>query len=387
VEVPYSSGYKDSPGFGINYFIKNIQKTFIDLNLNYSNGLGKKIYGLSVSKSLISSATKYAGGITLKRTFTTEDLDTLFFPQPLRYNFQDYWLLRSFLVDKESVTRIIAGFRYTNNNVFERPFISPESYHSLQKYKFFIGTAALSIQKYYKTSLIYSYGRTEDIPYGMMLRLSAGMEFNEFGNRAYTGIDLSYGHSSENIGYFYTSAGFGTFIHNNHSDQGVLLLKMNYFSNLIYLGRLQIRNFINMGYTRGFDRNNEEYLAIQKTNGFTGFSNDSLRGAQRVLVGIESVVFNPVNIYGFRFAFFGFADMAFLSGTNQIISKGSILSGIGLGIRIRNDNLIFNTFQIKLGFFPEPPIYSRINNLVVSGEQLLRPNNFDPGPPSIIPYR
>ncbi len=387
LDIPYSFGSPDSPGIGLNYNIKNIWKSFTDLNLNYYNGLGKRTYGFSLAKSLLSSTTKYAGGITVRQTFTTVDLDTLPKSQPLKFNFQDYWLLRSFLINTESVTRIIAGVRYTNNNVFERPQIDLNSYHALQKYQFFIGSAALSIQKYYKTNLIYSYGRTEDIPYGILLRLSAGLEINEFKNRTYTGIDLSYGHYTENLGYFYTSAGFGTFIRDNHTDQGVLLLRLKYFSNLIDLGSLKIRNFVNIDYNRGFDRNTDEYLSIAKTYGFTGFSNDSLRGAQRVVFDLESVVFSPINIYGFRFAFFGFADMAFLAGTAEVISNGRILSGIGLGIRIRNDNLVFNTFQIKLGFFPDPPQYSRINYFTISGEQLLRPNNFDPGPPAVIPYK
>ena len=387
LDIPYSFGSPDSPGIGLNYNIKNIWKSFTDLNLNYYNGLGKRTYGFSLAKILLSSTTKYAGGITVRQTFTTVDLDTLPKSQPLKFNVQDYWLLRSFLINTESVTRIIAGVMYTNNNVFERPQIDPNSYHALQKYQFFIGSAALSIRKYYKTNLIYSYGRTEDITYGILLRLSAGLEINEFKNRTYTGIDLSYGHYSENLGYFYTSAGFGTFIRDNHTDQGVLLLRLKYFSNLIDLGSLKIRNFVNIDYTRGFDRNTDEYLSIAKTNGFTGFSNDSLRGAQRVVFDLESVVFSPINIYGFRFAFFGFADMAFLAGTAEVISNGRILSGIGLGIRIRNDNLVFNTFQIKLGFFPDPPQYSRINYFTVSGEQLLRPNNFDHGPPAVIPYK
>jgi len=160
---------------------------------------------------------------------------------------------------------------------------------------------------------------------------------------------------------------------------------MNYFSNLVYLGPLKIRNFVNIAYARGFDRN-EEYLVIAKSNGFSGFTNDSLKGDQRIVVDLESVFFNPVNVFGFRFAFFGFADLAFLAHTNEVVNNGNFLSGIGFGIRIRNDNLVFNTFQIRLGFFPDPPLYSRINNMVISGEQLLRPSNFDPGPPAVIPY-
>jgi hypothetical protein len=99
------------------------------------------------------------------------------------------------------------------------------------------------------------------------------------------------------------------------------------------------------------------------------------------------VVFSPVNIYGFRFAFFGFVDMGFLAANREIINNGRFLSGLGLGIRVRNDNLIFNTLQIKIGYFPNPPLFSRISNINISGEQLLHPNNFDPGPPAVIPYR
>jgi hypothetical protein len=387
LDIPYSSGTPDSPGIGLNYNINNIQKSFIDLNLNYANGLGKRTYGISLEKILISTATKYAGGVTVRETFTTEDLDTLPVPQPLKINFQDFWVQRAFLINKETATRIIIGARYTNNNVFERPLIGSNSYHSLQRYKFIMGSAALSVQQYYKTSLIYNYGRTEDVPYGMLLRLSAGLEMNEFKERAYTGIDISFGQSAEKLGYFYFAAGYGAYFREGNTEQGVLQFRMKHFSNLLYLGRYKIRNFVNAEYTRGFNRYTDEYLVIPKKNGFSGFANDSLRGGQRLILSLESVVFSPVNFFGFRFSFFGFADMAFLGSTKDIIDMEGTVTSLGLGLRIRNDNLIFNTFQIRIGYFPDPPQYSRISNIIVSGEQLLRPNNFDPGPPIVIPYR
>jgi hypothetical protein len=86
-------------------------------------------------------------------------------------------------------------------------------------------------------------------------------------------------------------------------------------------------------------------------------------------------------------ALFNIPDISFLSGTNEIIKNGYALSGIGLGFRVRNDNMVFNTLQIRIGFFPNPPTYSKINSILISGEQLLSPENFDSGPPSIIPYR
>jgi hypothetical protein len=387
LDIPYNSDLPDSPGFGIEYNVDNISRSFINLDLYYYDGLGKKTYGFSLDRKLISSATKYAGGISLKEMFTTEDLDTLTVPAPLKYNLQDYWLSRSFLLNKESVTRLIFGARYTNNNVFDHPFILPDSYHYLQKYRFFLGSAAISVQKFYKTNLIYSYGHTEDIPYGGLFSITAGREINEFKNRFYTGATLSMGHSVSSLGYFYGSLGFSSFINNHHTEQGMLSIRTNFFSNLSYLGNFRIRNFVKIDYTRGFDRNTDEQLMFIRENGFSGFRNDSIGGEQRLSLSLESVLFSPANYFGFRFAFFAFADLGFLFGTNEFVNNGNFASGVGLGIRIRNDNLVLNTFQIRLGYYPNLPQYSKVNYFLISGEQKLNPPNFDPGPPSILPYR
>jgi hypothetical protein len=387
VEMPYDAKLPDSPGFGVNYIANNIRRSFVDLKLNYNQGLGVTSYGFSMKRDLFSSTTRYAGGIDLKRTFTTEDLDSLPVPEPLRYNLQDYWLSRSFFMDKEPASRLTLGLRYTVNNVFSKPSISAFSYHSLQKYRMFMGEAAFSVQRYYKTNLIYGYGRVEDIPYGGLVKVTAGHEINEFKKRTYMGGEVSFGGSIRTLGYFYTSAGFSTFLNKGATEQGIISLKMRYFSNLVYIGSHRIRNFINIDYTRGIDRYNDEYLRYIPDNGLSGFKNDSITGNRRFNLGLESVLFSSLRTYGFRFAFFWFADLAFLNGINELIPDGNILSGAGIGVRIRNNNLVFKTLQIRLGFFPNLPPYSKVSNVTVSGEQLLKPYNFDPGKPSVIQYR
>jgi hypothetical protein len=390
LDLPFDATFPDSPGFGVHYLIDNIAKSFVNLNLYYLNGLGKRTYGFNIDRKLISSTTKYAGGISVRQMYTSEDLDTLPVPEPLKYNLQDYWLARSFMINKDKVSRIIIGARYTNNNVFDRPFILPDSYYNLQNYRIYLASAALSIQKYYKTNLIYGYGRTEDIPYGGLFKVTVGREYNEFNQyrkRTYLAAEIALGKSNKSLGYFYTSVGLATFADGAQSRQGLLSVSLKYFSNLITFRNFMVRNFLYIDYTRGFDRNTDEFLTIRKNNGFSGFRNDSINGTQRLSLSLESVLFSPINLYGFRFAFFGFADIGFLYQINELIKNGNTVSGIGLGVRIRNDNLVFNTFQIRVGFFPNPPLYSKINNFTISGEQLLRPNNFDSGPPAIIPFR
>jgi hypothetical protein len=387
LEMPFNTRLPDSPGFGAHYLVNNIAKSFANLNVYCLNGLGIKTYGFDINRKLVSSSTKYAGGISVRQMYTSVNLDTLPVPEPLKYNLQDYWLSRSFLINKASVSRIIISARYTNNNVFTHPFILSESFHNLQKYKIFLGSAALSIQKYTKTNLIYSYGRTEDIPYGSLFKITVGREYNEFKQRTYLGAEVSAGKSIKPLGYFYAYSGFSTYINKDQTEQGLISLGANFFSNLIYLGSSKMRNFVYLKYMKGFGRYSNEYLTFSNQNGFSGFENDSIKGTQRLSLSLESVLFSPLNLYGFKFAFFGFTDFSLLCGTTEGLGKGYKLSSIGFGIRFRNDNLVFNTLQIRVGYFFNPPAYSSLTPVIISGEQVLQPQNFEPGAPSVIPYQ
>jgi len=387
IDIPWDTRLSDSPGFGVKYLINNIRKSFLNLDLYFYDGLGRKTYGFDLTRNLVSSSTKYAGGISIRQMYTSRKLDSMIFPAPVKYNLQDYWLLRSFMINPVSVSRLIIGARYTNNNVFDHPFITSDSYYNLQKYKMFMGSVSFSVQKFYKTNLVYGYGRTEDLPYGGMINVTMGRELNEFKERTYLGGTLSVGESIRNLGYFYSSAGLAAFLNSGRSEQGMLLLRTNFISNLIYAGKYKIRNFVNIDYTRGFDRYSDEYLSFNHVSGFSGLSGDSISGGQRLTISLESVLFSPMNFYGFRFALFGFIDNGFLFRSYESLRNSEFFSGVGLGIRIRNDNLVLNTLQIRLGFYPYLPVNSSARNLIISGQQLLKPLNFEPGPPSIIPFR
>jgi hypothetical protein len=387
INIPFDSHKSDSPGIGFHYTINNIMKSFTNINVDYLNGLGTTTYGININRNFVSASTKYAGGVLVRQMYTTTDLDTMAVPYPLKYNLQDYWLGRSFLINNQSVSRIIIAGRFLNNNVFKKPAIQQDTYYNLQRYQIYLASVAFSVQKYYKANLIYGYGRTEDIPYGGLLRFTAGREFNEFKVRTYLGTDASAGKSFPELGYFYGSLAVASFLNGHDREQGIFYARMNYFSNLLPLGRFRSRNFVTIDYSRGIGRYKDEHLIFIENNGFSGFKNDSISGTQRFTASLESVLFSPSNYHGFRFAFFGFTDLGFLYNSNQVLGKGVTLLSFGLGLRIRNDNLLFNTLQIRLAYFPNPPLYSKINYITISGEQLLKPNNFDSGKPVVIPFR
>ena len=130
----------------------------------------------------------------------------------------------------------------------------------------------------------------------------------------------------------------------------------------------------------------DEYIEFVSENGFTGFRNDSITGTNRLKLGFESVVFSPRSWMGFRSAYFAFGDVGYLFEPGEELYNGKILSSVGLGIRVRNDNLVLNTISIRFSYYPTIPKNSNYKNIILSGEQLLRPANFDPTPPTVIPY-
>ena len=99
----------------------------------------------------------------------------------------------------------------------------------------------------------------------------------------------------------------------------------------------------------------------------------------------ESVVFTPLHIYGFRFAFFGFVDVGTI-GNYQNIFKNEFFGVMGLGVRLRNEKLVFNTLQIKLSIGIRSSSRWRNNLYNVNSEQKFVSDGFLPGKPDYITY-
>jgi hypothetical protein len=59
-----------------------------------------------------------------------------------------------------------------------------------------------------------------------------------------------------------------------------------------------------------------------------------------------------MKFFGFKIALITFADLALLSPAENSLYQSKLYSGFGIGIRIRNEHLIFPTFQLMLGYYP-----------------------------------
>lgn len=384
--MPYDFHEYKYPGFGIKYSVRNIARSFSNLDLEYSDGLGTTFMGGIYSRDFVTSETKYAWSVSYKLTNTSEDLDTMQLPVPLRFTWEDYWAARAFMIDRNSVSRLILSGRYIHNNVFRKPEIDDFSYYRLQNYQLVTGSLAISSQRFINTSLIYSYGRTEDIPYGYMVEVLGGREKNEFKWRSYAGLKVSYGNIFTGIGYIYGGAGFSTFYNQGGTEQGMLNASLRYFTPLMQAGRSKVRTFVNIYYTRGFNRYTDESLYLRNSALVRGFRNDSISGGTRLAASFEPVLFINKSAIGFRFAVFAFADYAILVREGFFGGGYYSVPALGAGIRIRNDQLVMNTLQIRLAWYPNAPPYSHKSWIVADGMSRLKPPGFEPDPPGVTPF-
>jgi hypothetical protein len=184
----------------------------------------------------------------------------------------------------------------------------------------------------------------------------------------------------------YTNGELGGFSNSLKSpDQAVIHVNSNYFTNLFIVNRFKIRQFINLDYIKGIERFADEYINIENDKGIRGYTNDLARGTKRATASYEIVAFTPYYFYGFRFVFFGFADFGLISSSEPLL-QSQLHTGIGFGIRIKNERLTIETIQLRIGYYPSLPDDPFPFAFNFSGEQKLNPRDFYVSKPEVIGF-
>lgn len=383
---------KQGLGYEGLYSIPNIGGSFISGKGVYTNKFGNETYGIALDRNFFTPGVKYAGGLSVYKTtkpdyFQYSDTNII---APVSFLKSDFWLGRSFNLSREkdfnSRKNLAFAFRVSSTKVMQRPIISENQFYNYQDRSLFLSSVTYSSQSFYKSNLIYNYGRIEDIPLGFQLQLNNGYEVREFSNRGFAGFNISYGNYYNKLGYFYFWIGHESFLLNKKIEQGMITAKFNHFSALYKLNRFRFRHFVDIEYTKGINRFKDEYLTINDSYGLKGFHNDSIRGMERLNIHTESVCFSPWYLYEFRFVFFASAEFSII-GNRKDIWKNPGYPALSFGVRIRNERLVFNTIELRFFVYPNKPSYSETQLVRFSGEDVLAPDNFEIKPPTISVFR
>ena len=390
-EFLYDSDNRPMIGYNGTYTINNIRKTFITGEVNYARSEPTSRYAARIYRNFITPEIKYAGGIDLSHNIIQAERqypDTTY-EYTTKYNLQDYWFGRSWLIgsdDEHGRTNIQAAIGYSKYNYIERPITTADTNQVFFDRKFYLYSVGISRRNYERSTLINGYGRTEDIPIGYLLEFTAGREFNEFYNRTYAGWRFSAGKYFGRLGYIRPSIQLGGFVHGGHLEQGVLRTGVQFFSYLYRYHKVNLRQFLSIDYVLGVNRFGYEYIDINDRRGVRGLSNTFLRGSKKLSIKAETVAFTPFYLVGFRFAIFGFADLAIVNLNSAKLLKNKLYQGYGIGLRLRNENLAFNTIQIRLAWYPQVPEDESSFGIRVSGQSNLGIPDFRIEKPAVIEF-
>jgi len=349
-------------GFEAYYSINNVKGNFIDFSAGYTNTYLREGMFFSFERDFLRPQSVYAGGLTFLRSFRSDRInlnDPVLIDYPLDYLFLDTWYGRRlkreiYPTDSRFQVNISGRVRYAS--FYDRPLPDINGNQFFANSTFYLGSLSFSRRSYVRDYLIYSYGITEDIPKGYLHELVFGYDHNEFGDRWYSHLYLSTGNLFKNKPfYFFTSFGLGTFWKPDGAEQGMADFKVNYISPLFQVWRNQSRQFIKLNYTLGINRFEIEDLLLRNSDGIRGFGSRIGKGKQRLTLNVENVFFQKRSILNFQTAFFSFFDVGIVGPAKESIFKQSYYAGLGLGLRIRNENLIFKTIQIRLAYYPNHP--------------------------------
>ncbi|NLI24424.1 MAG: hypothetical protein GX419_06955 [Bacteroidales bacterium] len=376
--------------------VKNIMGSFADARLNYVTGYRENLWNLNISRDFYTSGVRYAGGMEWTQGSILQTAwihDSLVWPVPIGRKTYSMWAGRAFPVQTQNwFTRnrnnIVLAGSLSRDAFYERPDeVAPNVLYPYQNKTLLMGSLSFSAQDFYRTNLVYSFGRTEDIPFGSLLNILGGVEWNEYYTRLYSGFSFSKGYYVGRLAYVYTKLELGGFLHQGQLEQGIFRYDINAFTNLIVFNCFYFRHFFKLNYTLGINRFDDEFLYIREPEGLTGFDNRLVRGKKRLMLKGESVLFTPWYVLGFRPAFYGFLDAGWIGDEAQFVLYDPFYAGTGFGIRIRNERLVFDTFQAGMIFYPEKLPGMNSAMFVFGTMARLRFPNFFVRKPDIISFQ
>jgi hypothetical protein len=398
-DVFFTPQQKITWGYGFHHQIENIRGSFVKSQIDYVKNYQINTLNFQLYKPFYSPSTRYGGGLQLNQTSRTDEFTPIGADTSIKfYNTSqtaDLWIGRSFVLadwkagESNYLIRrnvVVAG-RIIRKNFPERPEVKRDSnqlYHN-----FTMGLASISFtgRSYYKSGLIFGFGRTEDIPVGRLIQFTAGWSAGEFYNRTYFGISFRQGVLLKNGGYIQPEVSMGGFWHKGLAEQGVFNIKVNSFSPITKWHQYKARHFFQFNYLSGINRLNTELVSLNDRNGIRGLSSNMLRGNQKLVFNLDNYIFTPWYLYGFRFVVDPFVDLGWISNQKQLFKANQFYAGIGLGVKFRNENLVFQTFVVRLAYYPIVPQKVFPVSFILSNESRIDFTDFDSKAPAVIGYQ
>ena len=380
-----------TPRLGISYSVQNIKGSFVTGKMTFLKVPDNNTEGLEFSRELVSPVLKYSGGLELRRT-SERIHDSLPFFTDNAYNLIDFWIGKTihfrstnWSIDRRRILVISGRFRQTHFT--KHPFITDSTRYRYHDKSYYLGNIAFSQNRYYRTNLLYSYNRTENIPYGFLANVTSGMLDDHTHPRWYVSTDIAAGKRIKRLGYGAVKLSLSGCPRSKSIELGILKLQSLYFTDIMQLGDFRFRQFLKMEYTTGIHRFSDDSIDFTAEESIRGVRyNHRVTGTHRMFFNLDTVMFTPWEMQGVTFAFFTFADVDIISPNYKKIITQNYYSGLGFGVRIHSNSIGIETVQIRFSWYPNLPLDHNAYTFTSSREQLSLPIDFVGSKPEILDY-
>ncbi len=343
---------------GLSYAYSNIAGSQITAEIEYyANNEGDRSYGIDCERTFLTNRTKWAGGVGITWYNDVNDPDSNILITSV-YKTEKIWGGRAFLLKnkKENIRAVIAIGAY-RSRFSDRPLITIDSNRSYYNHFQLLTSYSISKNNYYVTDYVFEFGKTENLPYGHLLQLTMGWDQTDFYDRYYTGLKLSAGKFFNLFGYLTGTVSISGYFNGPSFEDAILKVFCKYFTPLLRSKnhRYKFRSYLLADYRYAFNMrsNNQDYYDINLDFKVNKINNqDAFEGVHALSTGLSGVCFTPWFLYGFRFAIMVNLQAGLVAQRDEDLLRAPFFTGIGVGVLIKNDNLVFPAFMIAGFYYP-----------------------------------
>lgn len=349
-------------GYGASFKKSSFLGSFTDLEIFYSQlnsgiSIGEETEyatGIKLDRKLVSPNSRIAGGAEWSENWSRNVYskpDSTFLNYS--YDIVDLWAGYNFGINKDfkDRQRMFLALRVFNGYYNEKP--DAEEFENNRIYNNASGVlSAVTFYKrnYFKTQYVYGFGRTEDVPYGYSFTATSGIVKELSFQRPYAGINLEYLGKFNSGSFYQIEFSTASFFRNLGFEDAVISSRISYFTKAFTLGKYKIRNSATIGFTQLYNPYANDWLQINSSI-IPDLRVRELEASSRKNFGISSIVYTPWSLLGFRIAPFAALNWAMMK-CYSCEEENKIFAGISGGFRIRNENLIFGTMDLRATYIP-----------------------------------
>jgi len=347
----YRGDMEPNLGYHGNLSKRNIWGSFVDLGVLYEDSWEKLSRVAEIQRHLIHPEIKWVGGARWEYTDVRNNGDI-----PKKFELADTWVGHTIRLSKVHSTEksarplLVPAVRFQRRDFKERPEARPDSNAAYLNTRDYLLGLTFQRLKHYKTNLLFKMGETEDVPAGFTAKVTGGYQDREFYDRTSAFFQTAYLTTRNRGDILLGFVDVGGYFHDYVFEDGSLNVGGTYVTRLMGGSRYRFRFYSFLTYTSAFNRIGEGALVLGNKTGLRGLEDNLVVGNKRLILKLETRMFTPWRMMGFKFMVFGYADIGTVGGEGDHLPAKKIYSSVGLGFQFESPEWVFPPTQVRIGF-------------------------------------